>query len=172
MGRPKSSVVGLLDLAAQGYSITQSRKTQSAVEATSNELRTLKSSVDTSIQLQLAALSGLSMLHHEMVLVNSNLDSLLELLSRRDAIVERLADLKIGLIEIEQELDELEKMFLEFPAFATLKAEALKETVEGLGLTIRDFKYMESPEDIKWADAVLKRAINTFEIFIRRMGGS
>ena len=170
MGRPKSSVVGLLDLAAQGYNITQARKTRIAVEGTSNELQTLKANADTSIALQLVALDGLRTLHDKMVVINSNLSSVFELLARRDANVERLGDLKIELIMIERELDELEKLFLDFPAFATLKAEALKETVEGLGLTIRDFKYMESPDDIKWADGILKRAINTFDSFIRRMG--
>ena len=170
MARPKSSVVSLLDLAAQGYNIRQARKTQNAIEDNSNEIQTLKSGVETSIQLQMAALSGLSALHDQMTVVNSNLSSLVEILAHQSSIVERLADLKLELITIEQELDDLEELFEEYPAFATLKAEALKETVEGLGLTIRDFKYMERPEDIKWADGILKRATSTYGTFIKRLG--
>ena len=170
MSRPKSSVVSLLDLAAQGYNIRQARKTQNAIEDTSNEIQTLKSGVEASIQLHMAALSGLSALYDETIKISDSIGSMLEIIAHRNLIDENLADLKIELITVEQELDELEELFEEYPAFATLKAEALKETVEGLGLTIRDFKYMERPEDIKWADGILKRATSTYGTFIKRLG--
>ena len=101
------------------------------------------------------------MLFNEIQKLSSNWHSCLKSCMNIQKMEDARGKVRLRLVLIEKELDNLEELFLDYPAFTTLKAEYLKETVEGLNLSIYDFEYMERPEDIKWAIDVLERSMET-----------
>ena len=159
MTRPKSSIVGFGNLGTSIYAASKVRKLGTEFGSLAEQIETnqsLSMSTINNIQdLSIASMAGIYELSRQLdELSNASWAVLdhIKLVDRRDEV---LGNLKLLLINIEEEIVNIRNLFLNYPEYATLMAEDMNTLLDKSGVDIEKFKRMPSTEDIKWAKKVL-----------------
>ena len=75
---------------------------------------------------------------------------------------EKLGNLKLFLINLEEEVKSINEISENYPEYALLLSEELVLLLENEGVEIEHFKLMPSTADIKWAKSVLDSVTKTY----------
>lgn len=158
MDRPKSSFAGLGTLGLTAYNsrklnkmkrefadLQESQRNNS--EYIGKELRNIR-------DLHIASFAGLTVLSNQITDLSKSQWDILRHLEDRELKNEILGDLKLLLINTEEEIERINTLGNEFPEYSLLLIRELKNTFEENGVRIEQFKSLP-PSEIKWAKSVL-----------------
>jgi hypothetical protein len=172
MARPKSSIVGLGDVGLSLYSANKLRKMNSEFDSirryqemgTSMTLSAIGGLAD----LQMATMHGISELHSQLLELSKISWSIANYFERKETKDDFLGDLKMVLINFEEELDSIDELSENYLEFATLQVESLQSLVAEHDVRIEYFKTLP-PNDIKWAKGILDRIEATHALFVKKL---
>ena len=172
MKRPRSSLVGLGDAGLSLYSANKLRKLSSEFDSVRrNQARGTAmalSAIGNIADLQMATMSGIRRLQGDigdLAKISSNIADHLE---RKERMEEKLGDLKLIMIKIEEELDKIDEYSQDYPEYSTLQVESIQSIINENGIILENFKTLP-PDDIKWAKSVLDRIDNTHSMLMRKL---
>ena len=164
MARPKSSVIGFVDLGLSGFNarkINQIDKSVGSLSASlyNSNLR-IESELESIRKAQIAGLYGIAELHSTLEKLDQTQDAILKELKRQDREKDDLGDLKIFLIQIEDELERILSLSEKHLEYSTMLAEDLKKSLIINQINIDRFKRLDK-DDIKWAKSVIENVSET-----------
>jgi hypothetical protein len=91
-------------------------------------------------------------------------------LERQEYREEKVGDLKLIIMEIEESLDFIDTLKEEFTPWAAFQTRVLSDMIEDRGIKINDFKRLP-PTEIKYVKEVMNRVQNTHRECISLMEG-
>lgn len=164
MTRPKSSVIGFVDLGLSGLNarkINQIDKSVGSLSASlyNSNLR-IESELESIRKAQMAGLYGIAELHSKLEKLDQTQNAILEELKRQDREKDDLGYLKIFLIQIEEELERIISLSENHLEYSTMVAEDLKKSLIINQINIDRFKRLDK-DDIKWAKSVIENVSET-----------
>ena len=172
MARPRSSIVGLGDGVLSLYSANKLRKMGTEFDSIRRhqELGTgmTLSAIGGVADLQVATMRGISELSSQLLELSKISWSIANYFERKEAKDDFLGDLKMVLINFEEELDSIDKLSENYLEYATLQVESLQSLVAEHDVRIEHFKTMP-PNDIKWAKGILDRIEVTHALFVKKL---
>lgn len=166
MSRPKSPYVGLGTFALAAINTRKLSKMRNEFERIDsnqvNSLRYVGEQLQSVRDLHVASLAGFSSLSIQLTELSKSSWEILEFLQYKDRREDILGNLKLFLINTEEELTRINKLAEDYPEYALLLASNLHTLLDEKGVRIEHFKRMPSTNDIKWAKSVLDSVDNTF----------
>ena len=178
MSRPKESVFGLISGTANLYNTNKIRKLGSEFNSVTNSIN--NSIAQASIQtltaignleeLQIASMAGIYQIGIELNDLSKASWEIVNALDREDKRQETLGTLKLFLIHVEEEIDKIKSMSIEFPVYSAYMAEELREMFRSKNVSIEHFKRMPSTTDIKWAKSVIDSVESLFDELYNNLG--
>ena len=173
MSRPKSPYVGIGTFALAAVNTRKLSKMRSEferinsdqasnLEVVGSNLKSLGGQLNDIRDLHVASLSGVFALSGQLQELSKSSWEILEFLKYEDRREDILGNLKLFLINTEEELEKINNLTEEYPEYALLLASNLHELLEHEGVEIEHFKRMPSTADIKWAKSVLDSVERTF----------
>ena len=87
--------------------------------------------------------------------LNKTQTQILKLLEHQISKEEIQANLRLLMVDVEGALEEIQSIEEDYPVYAAYKAELLSEILTSNEVDYKKFKFMERPEDIKWAKSVI-----------------
>lgn len=172
MARPKSSIVGLGDFAVGLYTANKTRKMTSEFDdirrsqAVGTEM--VLNSINSVVDLQVASMHGLRSIDSKLEILSKISWDIASYFERKEAREDFLGDLKMVVISLEGELDDIDELSEDYLEYATMQVETLQSLVDRHDVRIEHFKTMP-PGDIKWVRSVLKRIEGTHSNFLSRL---
>ena len=159
MSRPKSSVVGFFNLATSVYNTRQIQKMGSGFQSLSDQTNTdsqmMLSGIKTIQDLQIASMAGIYQLQEQLDELSKSSWEILNQLKIADHKEEVLGSLKLFLIAVEEEVQNITRLSDNYIEYASLMAEDLRNLMISSEVNIEKFKRMPSTTDIKWAKLVI-----------------
>jgi hypothetical protein len=172
MARPKSSIVGLGDAGLSLYSANKLRKIGSEFDSIRRNqeigAKMTLSAIGGIQDLQVATMRGISELGYQLLELSKISWSIANYYERKEAKEDFLGDLKMVLINFEEELDSIDELSENYLEYATLQVESLQSLVAEHDVRIEHFKTLP-PHDIKWAKGVLDRIETTHALFVKKL---
>ena len=162
----KESTYGLITGAGALYSAAKVRKlgkdlsnfrssVQNGLNANFNAIRSVA-------ELQVATMSGLANLSLQINQLQESVWDVNKHFLNIENREEILGDLKLFLINLEEEVESINQISENYPEYALLLSEELVLLLENEGVEIEHFKRMPSTADIKWAKSVLDSVTKTY----------
>jgi len=172
MARPKSSIVGLGDAGLSLYSANKLRKMNSEFDSIRRNqeygTKMTLSAIGGLADLQMATMHGISELSSQLLDLSKISWSIANYFERKEAKDDFLGDLKMVLINFEEELNSIDELSENYLEYATLQVESLQSLVTIHDVRIGHFKTLP-PNDIKWAKGILDRIEETHARFIKKL---
>lgn len=172
MARPKSSIVGIGDGVLSLYSANKLRKMGSEFDSIrrSHEAGTAMtlSAIGGIADLQVATMQGISVLNSQLEDLAKISWSIANYFERKEAKDDFIGDLKMVLINFEEELNKIDEISGSYLEYATLQVESLQSLVKMHDVRIEHFKTLP-PNDIKWAKGILDRIERTYSLFMSEL---
>ena len=197
--RPKESISGIIGVLGGLYSANKLAKIQSGFSKYSSDVGKLQSRIDkmsenisgsidnqtniiiqqtelqaygfgSIIELQAGTIFGLSKVNESIESLELELSKVTNILERREMREEKVGDLKLIIMEIEEELDHIDSLKQNYTPWAAFETKVLMDLVERKGITISDFKRLP-PTEIKYVKNILNRIHDTHQECIRMMEG-
>jgi uncharacterized membrane protein (DUF485 family) len=160
MARPKSSMVGFVDLAMTTFhagKLSSVNKNLVNLTADSNEAtQSIKRELQSIKQAQIATVAGLVHVNERLKDIEATSNATLNELKRQDMEKEILGDLKLFLIDVEEAISEIQLISTKFPEYAALLAQDLSDLLNSPEIHIGKFKRMDQ-DGIKWAKSVIQQ---------------
>ncbi len=172
MARPKSSIVGLGDAGLSLYSANKLRKMGSEFESIRRQQEVgaamTLSAIGDLASLQAASMYAINELSSDLSELSKISWSIANYFERKESKDDYLGDLKMVLINFEEELEKIDKISEDYLEYATLQIESLQSLVEKNDVRVAHFKTLP-PDDIKWAKGILDRIEGTHSTFIDKL---
>lgn len=166
MSRPKESKYGLVTGAGALYSAAKVRKLGKDLDnfksSIQNGLNANFNAIMSVAELQVATMSGLANLSLQIDQLQESVWGINEHFRNIEMREEILGDLKLFLINLEEEVENINEISENYPEYALLLSEELVLLLENEGVEIEHFKRMPSTADIKWAKSVLDSVTKTY----------
>lgn len=175
MGRPKSSTAGLADLFLTVYNSRKLSKYNKQIKLQDETLELQAARLDSKMDLiyqsvnmgnQIAmqstmlmaqgTITGLLTLTAEVEKLSEQTWNVLSVMNEIDQKEEILGTLRLFLIEIEEEIERLNILKIDFPEFTAAILDEINLLFIENNVSIDKFKRMNSVEDIKWAKQVIR----------------
>jgi len=175
MGRPKSSTAGLADLFLTVYNSRKLSKYKKQIKLQDETLELQAARLDSKMDLiyqsvnmgnQIAmqstmlmaqgTITGLLTLTAEVEKLSEQTWNVLSVMNEIDQKEEILGTLRLFLIEIEEEIERLNILKIDFPEFTAAILDEINLLFIENNVSIDKFKRMNSVEDIKWAKQVIR----------------
>ena len=165
MARPKSSFAGLGTFAVTAINnrkLTKMKNDFERINQQNNDnMEIVSQHLKTIRDLHIATLAGICDLNIQLTELSRSSWEILDFLKDIDRREEILGDLKLFLINVEDEVEKIHSLSKEYPEYALLLAENLNMLMENKGVKLDHFKRMPSTSDIKWAKSVLESVETT-----------
>tara|TARA_B110000008_G_scaffold206586_1_gene205202 strand:+ start:339 stop:860 length:522 start_codon:yes stop_codon:yes gene_type:complete len=172
MVRPKSSVIGFVDLGISGLNTIKVSKMNNSIEGLSSEIYNSNLRIESSLEdirkAQIAGLCGLVKLHSSFKKLDQTQNEILQEIKRQDRIEDELGNLKIFLIQVEEELERIISISVNHLEYATMLAQDLERSLLANKITVSRFKRLDK-DDIKWAKIVIENVSLTVIDLIKRL---
>jgi hypothetical protein len=172
MDRPKSSVIGLVDLGLTARNTVGLNRLTSNVSELSAELLHSNSAIQSQLDIikntQLATVAGMFEINDRLAVIERQNEDVLEELKRQEWEKDHLGDLKILLVALEDELEKIDLMAETHLEFAVLYAEDLDVYLKSNNIDYTKFKRMDQT-GIKWAKSVIQAVENKRQEMSRRL---
>jgi hypothetical protein len=184
MARPKSSLIGFADLVVSLHNNRKIQRNREEQIRTNDELNNqnylisnlneqtsmISNQIENLGELQYATavgvrdvlssltqtLSGLEGIHAELEVLSKGSWEMMNFLQEVERREDVLGALRIFLIDVEEEVDNISLLSKDFLVFSFLMAEDLKSLFDSKNVTINHFKRMPSIDDLKWAKKVIR----------------
>ena len=157
MSRPKSSIVGFVDLALNAKNTISIGKLRNEVNQDS---LSFGFEIDSLRNAQIKTIESMVEIHNKLEFLEAISQGTLNELKRQDKQEDVLGDLKVFLIEVEDQLSKIETMSQNYPEYAALLAEDLATLLDSHGVHHTQFKRMNQ-DGIKWAKSVIQQVKDT-----------
>jgi hypothetical protein len=197
--RPKESLSGIVGVLGGLYSANKLAKIQTGFTQYNSDLLDLDSNVnkmsadisraitrqsdeaerqsrligydlDTIIDLQVGTIAELSKVHNSIVALELELSKVTNVLERQEYREEKVGDLKLIIMEIEESLDFIDTLKEDFTPWAAFQTRVLSDMIEDRGIKINDFKRLPSTE-IKYVKGIMNRVQSTHRECMSLMEG-
>tara|TARA_B100000925_G_C21903869_1_gene428376 strand:- start:133 stop:654 length:522 start_codon:yes stop_codon:yes gene_type:complete len=172
MARPKSSVIGFVDLGISALNTKKISKIDKSIGALSASLYSSNLRIESNLEdirkAQIASLYGMAELHSSLQKLDLTQNEILQELKRQDKEEDVLGNLKIFLIQIEDELERILLMSESHLEYSVMLAEDLKKSLSDNDINIGRFKRL-SRDDIKWAKSVIENVSETASNLYNRL---
>ena len=172
MSRPKSSVIGFVDLGLSGLNARKINQIDKSVGSLSTSLYNsnlkIESELESIRKAQIAGLYGIAELHSTLEKLDQTQNEILKELKRQDREKDDLGDLKIFLIQIEEELERIQSLSENHLEYSVMLAEDLKRSLIVNEININRFKRLDK-DDIKWAKSVIENVSETASTLMDRL---
>lgn len=173
MARPKSSVIGFVDLGLSGLNARKINQIDKSVGSLSTSLYNsnlkIESELESIRKAQIAGLYGIAELHSTLEKLDQTQNEILKELKRQDREKDDLGDLKIFLIQIEEELERIQSLSENHLEYSTMLAQDLKKSLTINQININRFKRLDK-DDIKWAKSVIENVSQIASELMDRLG--
>ena len=147
MARPKSSIVGFVDLGVSATNAvglkSMKRRLGDISSELSNETKQINKELTSLRNAQLATVTGMIEIHNRLETIEQQSSEVLKEMKRQDAEAEILGNLKILLIAFEDEMRKIEELAEEYPAYAAMLAEDLSNYLHNNSIDYTKFKRMD-----------------------------
>jgi hypothetical protein len=117
---------------------------------------------------QIASLYGMAELHSSLQKLDLTQNEILQELKRQDKEEDVLGNLKIFLIQVEDELERILLMSESHLEYSVMLAEDLKKSLFDNDINVSRFKRL-SRDDIKWAKSVIENVSETASNLYNRL---
>ena len=172
MARPRSSVIGFLDLGMTGLNSININKVSKSIKGLSSEIYNSNLRIESSLvdirEAQIAGLYGLVELHSSLQKLDQTQNEILNEMKRQDHMEDELGNLKIFLIQVEEELERIISISSDYLEYAAMLAQDLEKSLLANEITISRFKRLDK-DDIKWAKVVIQNVSTTARDLMNRL---
>jgi len=190
--RPKESLSGIIGVLGGLYSANKLAKIQNNFSKYSSDIAGLETSIDrmsneitgtiskqaelqaygfqSIIELQAGTIFGISKVNNSIESLEMELSKVTNALERQECREEKVGDLKLIIMEIEEALDHIDTLKNNYTPWAAFETKVLMDLVEQREITISDFKRLP-PTEIKYVKNILNRIQDTHQECIRMMEG-
>ena len=164
MGRPKSSVIGFVDLGISALNAKKINQIDKSVGSLSANVYSSNLNIESDLEnirkAQIASLYGIAELHSSLQKFNVTQNEILHELKRQDMEKDELGDLKIYLFKVEDELKRILLISENHLEYSVMLAEDLKKSLSDNNIHIRRFK-RGTVDEIQWAKSVIENVTKT-----------
>ena len=197
--RPKESLSGIVGVLGGLYSASQLSKIQTGFVQASSEISKRDLDTQTAlnqvsseiskqsklvreqtglitygfgslIELQVETMAELSKVHNSIDALELELSKVTNILERQELREQKVGDLKLIIMEIEESLDFIDTLKDEFTPWAAFQTRVLSDMIEDRRIVINDFKLLP-PTEIKYVKSILNRVENTHRECLSLMEG-
>jgi len=197
--RPKESLSGIVGVLGGLYSANKLAKIQTGFTQYNSDLLDLDSNVnkmsaeisraitrqsneaekqsrlmgydlETIIDLQVGTIAELSKVHNSIEDLELELSKVTNVLERQEYREEKVGDLKLIVMAIEESLDFIDTLKEEFTPWAAFQTRVLSDMIEDRGIKIIDFKHLP-PTEIKYVKMIINRVEITHRECLSSMEG-
>ena len=174
MSRPKSSVVGFVDLALNTKNTIGLSKLTNNVSGLSKDVIHSSAQVQSQLEVlkksQLATISGMIEINDRLAVIERQNKGILDEMKRQEREKDYLGDLKILLIALEDELEKIDSLAETHLEFAASYVEDLDIFLKSNNIDYTLFKRMDQ-NGIKWAKSVIQNVENKRKEMAARLDG-
>ena len=160
MSRPKSSVIGFVDLGLTAKNAFGIKKLDTAISDISKYLIGSNLAVQRELEMiknaQITSVLGMIEVNNRLELIENQMSDVVAEMKRQESAKDFLGDLKILLIGLEDELEKIDSLAETHLEFAALYAEDLDEFLKSNNIDYTLFKRMDQT-GIKWAKSVIQQ---------------
>ena len=197
--RPNNSFSGIVGVLGGLYSANELRKIQTGFKQYNSEILDLDSNVnkmsteisraitrqsdkserqnqlmnyglDNLIDLQVGTIAELTKVNNSLEVLELELSKVTNILERQEYREEKVGDLRLIIMEIEESLDFIDTLKEEFTPWAAFQTRVLSDMIEDRGIKINDFKRLPSSE-IKYVKGIMNRVQSTHRECMSLMEG-
>tara|TARA_Y100000766_G_scaffold250564_1_gene233670 strand:- start:1451 stop:1999 length:549 start_codon:yes stop_codon:yes gene_type:complete len=180
-GRPKNSLSGIGGTLAEFYGAKKLANIDSKFVNLSSEIRQQNNEIarQTAVnkagftgimELQVANLLAIRQVETQIIDMHSTLSSITDIFLRNEMREEKVGELRIQIMYIEEALDHIDSIKNDYAPWAAFELQILKDIVEDYDIDIKYFKRF-GKDELKWVRSVLKRIESTYQECFRIMEG-
>ena len=173
MTRPKSSVIGFVDLGISGLNAKKINKIDKSLGLLSTEIYNSNMRIESNLEdikkAQVAGLYGIVELHSSLEKLDQTQNEILNELKRQDKMEDELGNLKIFLTNVEFELERILSISEKHLEYATMLAHDLQNSLVENNITVNRFKRLDF-DGIKYAKEVIESVSRTASSLMQRLG--
>jgi len=180
--RPKESLSGIVGVLGGLYSANKLAKIQNNFSKYSRDLAGLGTSIDrmsneitgtiskqtdlqaygfqSIIELQAGTIFGISKVNNSIESLEMELSKVTNVLERQERREDKVGDLKLIIMEIEEAMDHIDTLKEKYTPWAAFETRVLLDLIEEKKIKISDFKHLPT-EEIKYVKGVLNRVETT-----------
>jgi len=165
--RPKESLAGIVGVVGGLYGVKKLANLESSFSQFSTDIARIDSSINRQsamqaagfqslIDLQAGTLFAVSKVNSSIEQLEIELSKVTNIMERQELREEKVGDLKLVIMEIEEALDHIDTLKTEYTPWAAFETRILLDIIDEKDIKIEDFKRLP-PTEIKYVRGVLNR---------------